>query len=186
MEKKYNTTECLSNSFTQRKKISQLEGDLRFTGRIYFKKSNFIKMELQGDENLNIYCNGEKIWVEDTDLGEVETYDFHKLRSSRRLSRLLPPVFLHSVQSLKEYFEISLIETEGRRDRLELIPKPGSNFSFTYLRFDVDSWGRIPWMKVEYENGDSTEMEFRKWARHPEISDYFFQYRKPLKNSHPI
>jgi outer membrane lipoprotein-sorting protein len=178
LEKKYNATETVSCRFSQTKTISQLEGIGRLEGRLYFKRPHFFRVEFRGPEKFTIYCNGKKIWLEDLDLDEVEVYDFSELGANDRLSRLLPPVFAADFEELKRAFTARLVSKEGGADRLELVPKPGSAYSFRNLRFDVDSLSRIPWMKIVYANGDTTEMKFRGWRSQPEISDSFFEYLK--------
>ena len=176
LEKKYEETEAVSCRFTQTKRILQLEGPITTTGRLYFKKPHYLRVEHQGEENLIIYCNGEKIWLEDLDLEEVEVFDFKTSGIEGRPSRLLPPVFTASTKELKTQFIIRLLDSPG--SRLKLVPRPASGYTFASLEFDVGSLSRIQWMKIEYANGDWTEMRFRSWKSLPEISDYFFEYMK--------
>lgn len=176
LEKKYEGTESVSCSFTQTKRILQLEGEIVTQGKLYFKKPHFLRVEHRGEENLIIYCNGEKVWLEDLDLEEVEVFDFKSSGMESRPSRLLPPVFIATAHELKELFIIRRLEDQG--SRLRLVPRPGSGYAFTRFEFEVDGLSRIPWMRVEYANGDWTEMRFRNWKRHAAISDYFFEYLK--------
>jgi hypothetical protein len=138
-------------------------------------------MEMRGSENLNLYVNGEKIWIEDLDLNEVETIDFDQLNINRRLARFLPPFFLRTIDELKELFNISLIPTKNGTNRLELSPKSAGEFKFRSCQFDIDSRGRIPWMKIVYDEENFKEMRFRGWKKIPKTSKYFFQYRKEKK-----
>jgi len=178
IEKKYNTTEALFCRYKQTEKISQLTEDIQLEGKLYFRKPHFIMMEMRGDENLNLYVNGEKIWIEDLDLDEVETIDFGQINTNRRLARFLPPFFLRTVDELKELFDISLLPTKNGKDRLEVIPRSTGGFKFSSFQFEIDSMGRIPWMKVVYDEENFKEMWFRGWKKIPKTSKYFFQYRK--------
>jgi len=109
---KYDTTEALFCRFEQWEKISQLKQQIHLEGKIYFRKPHFIMMEMRGDENLDLYVNGEKIWLVDLDLDEVEISDFQQRNTNRDLMRFLPPFFLRSFVDLRELFGISLISTE--------------------------------------------------------------------------
>jgi hypothetical protein len=80
-----------------------------------------------------------------------------------RLSRLLPPMFLQSVLELKKWFHISLLNSQGGKHRLELLPKSKVEFQFKSIRFDVGRWGKVPWMKVTYDEENFKEMRFRAW-----------------------
>lgn len=183
LEKKYNEAETVSCSFIQSKRIIQLEGTIVTSGELYFKKPHYLRMEHKGDENLVIYCNGEKVWLEDLDLDEVEVFEFSQMGAERRLSRFFPPVFTDSSRELMDYFSVRLAENTGETSRLELVPKPNSDYSFSSLEFEVGSLSRILWLRISYANGDRTEMKFRNWKSHQEISDYFFEYmKKSTKN----
>ena len=177
MEKNYNTTEALFCRYEQIETISQLTDKIYLEGKLYFRKPHFIMMEMRGDENLNLYVNGEKIWIEDLDLDEVEEIDFQQLGKNYRLSRLLPPFFLNTIDEIKDMFDISLLQSEGGKSRLELLPKSESDLNFISLQFDIDRYGRIPWMKVIYDEKNFKEIEFWDWEKVPKISKYFFQYR---------
>jgi outer membrane lipoprotein-sorting protein len=177
IEKNYDTTEGLFCRYEQTETISQLTDEIHLAGKLYFRKPHFIMMEMRGDENLNLYVNGEKIWIEDLDLDELEVIDFQHLGKNNRISKLIPPFFLNSIEELKKHFDITLIQSEKGPNRLELIPKPESGFNFISLQFDIDRYGRIPWMKVIYDERNSKEIWFRDWEKIPKISKYFFQYR---------
>ena len=84
-------------------------------------------------------------------------------------------------EEIKELFNISFIHTKKGKHRLELSPKSAGEFRFQSLQFDVDRWGRIPWMKVVYDEENFKEMRFRGWKKIPKTSKYFFQYRKSKK-----
>ena len=176
MEKRYQTTQAIFCRYKQTERISQLTEDIFVEGKLYFRKPHFIMMEMRGDENLNLYVNGENIWIEDLDLDEVEIFDFQQMNKNRRLARLLPPMFLQSVQELKEWFHISLLPIRGK-NRLELRPRSQEEFHFESIRFDVGRWGKVPWMKVTYDEENFKEISFRDWQKIPVTSKYFFQYR---------
>lgn len=181
IEKNYNTTEALFCRYEQIETISQLTEEIHLEGKLYFRKPHFIMMEMRGDENLNLYVNGEKIWIEDLDLDEVEEIDFQQLGKNYRISRLLPPFFLKTIEQIKELFDISLIQLGGGKNRLELLPKSNGEFNFISLQFDIDRYGRIPWMKVIYDQENFKEIKFRDWEKLPKISKYFFQFRGDKK-----
>lgn len=178
MEKKYNTIEALSCRYEQSEKISQLTEIIHLTGKLYFRKPHFVMMEMRGAENLNLYVNGENIWIEDLDLAEVETIDFAQMNTNQRLARFLPPFFLNSVAELKELFSITLLPATNGRDRLEFSPRSAAGFQFRSFQIEVDSLGRIPWLKVVYDAENFKEIRFKDWKKIPKTSKYFFQYRE--------
>ncbi len=178
IEKNYNTIDGLFCRYEQNEKISQLKQEVHLEGILYFRKPHYVMMEMRGDENLDLYINGEKIWIEDLDMDEVEIIDFRQLSQNRRLSKLLPPFFLNTIEEIRELFRIALIDTQNGKHRLELSPKSAGEFGFRSLQFDVDSRGRIPWVKVVYDEENYKEMRFQGWKKIPKISKYFFQYRK--------
>lgn len=178
MESKFNTTEALSYSFNQRKSINQLEGIFEFSGKVIFRKPHFMKLELRGEENLDIYMNGENIWLVDVEFGDVEIFPFEELGSNKRLDRLLPLLMLEDIPSLKQRFSIEYLKREKGKDFLRMIPKNGKEGSLSLIEFSVDRLTRIRHLRIEYSNGDWTETQFKKWEKLPKISKYFFQYRK--------
>lgn len=178
LEKKINSTETVSCRFSQVKSLPQLKGLVKTTGKLYFKKPHFLRMEMEGDENLIIYVNGEKIWLEDLDLEEVEVYDFEDFGAEEQMSRFLPPVFVKSAADLKRLFSIIIEEIPKRETRLEFIPKPSSGFSFVKLQVDIDDLSRMTGLRIHYGGGDRMDMSFHAWNKHPEISDHFFAYLK--------
>jgi predicted RND superfamily exporter protein/outer membrane lipoprotein-sorting protein len=176
LEEKYEATDSLSCRFTQTKSISQLVGKTEFKGEMIFRKPHFLHLELRGEENLNIFADGETIWLEDLDYDEVESFPFAALKDSGRLSRLVPPLFLSGSEDLRSSFDIELLPNEGDRHVLELTPKSLS--PITRIRFAVDPQSRINWMTIFYSNGDFAETRFRDWKKLPRISKHFFRYRK--------
>jgi len=184
LEKKYNSTEAFLYEYKQDKSVSQLIETMHFTGKLVFRKPHFIRMEMRGDENLNIYVDGENIWLEDLDLEEVEKHDFAEMSAGGRFTRMFP-VFLRSMDELKSQFKITLLKKEGGQNYLELIPKSDAS-SLASIKFSVDAWSRIRWMKVIYTNGDWTETRFHGWKKMPGISKHYFRYRESAKKQpHP-
>jgi outer membrane lipoprotein-sorting protein len=178
IQRKFEKTDTVFYEFKQVKSITQLSEPLHFTGTMVFRKPHFIKLELRGEENIVLYVNGEKIWIEDLDLQEVEAFDFDKLGLDRRISRLLPPIMLQSIQELEEKFEVRLTNKKGEREILEFKPRDKTEFSFKRFQISVDGLSRLTWMKVNYTSGDYTETWFSGWKKLPAISKHFFTYRK--------
>lgn len=176
MEKKYETSDGFSYRFTQTKSIAQLTEPLMLEGALTFRKPHFLKLELRGDENLNLYADGEKIWLEDLDLEEVDIYDFEQLGSNRRLSGLLPHAVVQSVEELKEMYDVRLAKREGNLAYLELTALTASESGPRECRFSVDQRSRLRWMKVVYANGDYTETHFMGWRKTGDFPAEFFTY----------
>jgi outer membrane lipoprotein-sorting protein len=176
MEKKYEASDGFSYRFTQTKSIAQLSEPLILEGTLTFRKPHFLKLELRGDENLDLYADGERIWLEDLDLEEVETYDFERLGSDRRLSGLLPHAAVRSSEELEELYEVRLDRREGNLDYLVLIARKPGTGGPRECRFSVDRRSRLRWMKVTYGNGDFTETRFREWRKSGDLPEEFFAY----------
>jgi uncharacterized protein len=177
LEKKYNTTEAFAYSFDQVKFLQQLTEPMEFKGTLVFRKPHFIRMEMRGEENLNLYVNGEFVWMEDLDFEEVDQFDFAEINSQGRLTRILPPVFVDGISTMKEKFQVRLDETMDQ-DVLELIPLESHVSPLRSIRFAVGSFSRILWMRTDYTNGDWTETRFSGWKNMPKISEHYFRYRK--------
>jgi outer membrane lipoprotein-sorting protein len=159
----------------QTKKITFLKNKISLKGRFYYKYPHFFRIEIKGDENYDIYCDGEKIHIIDHDLKENEVYDFKDLYSQNRLNKLLHPVIGQTREEIKSNYEITFNKDN---ELYELIPKTLSSRSYKKIIFDVDSMDRIKWMKVLYKNNDWTETEFSNWKELDKVSDYFFKYMK--------
>jgi outer membrane lipoprotein-sorting protein len=185
LEKNFNSAETVSVEFSQTKKITQLSGELSLSGQLTFKKPHFLKLEMRGDENLDLYTDGASIWLVDLDFDEVDVYEFGPEENRQRFSRLLPPVFLRSVEELKENYNISLDSGEGEKKILLISPRSGSESTFLAVTLEIDSLGRIDWMKVVYPQNEYIETRFRNWKKYPEISDHFFRYRGSKKKKEP-
>jgi len=177
LEKKYDTTEAFSYDFEQIKSLRQLTEPMRFTGTMVFRKPHFLRMEMRGEENLNLFVDGKSIWLEDLDFGEVERFDFDEVSSEGRLARMLPPIFVSGMDEIRDLFHIRLDE-EREQDVVEMTPKEEDLSSVRRIRFSVDSLSRIRWMRVDYVNDDWTDTRFTGWKTMPKISEHYFRYRK--------
>jgi len=170
--KKQNLITC---RIKQIKKIAFLKNEISLTGQFYYKYPHFFRIEIKGDENYDIYCDGEKIHIIDHDLQEHEVYEFEDLYSQNRLNKLLHPVIGQTQEEIKINYEIIFKEADHL---YELIPKALSSRSYKKIIFEVDSMDRIKWMKVIYKNNDWTETKFSNWKELDKVSDYFFKYLK--------
>jgi outer membrane lipoprotein-sorting protein len=176
MELKYEESDGFSYGFKQTKSIAQIDGLLNLEGTLTFRKPHFLKLELRGDENLNLYVDGKTIWLEDLDLEEVDSYDFEQLGSERRLSGLLPHAVVRSIEELEAIYDVELSKEEGKLAYLELTAKNPSERGPRECRFSVDRRSRLRWMKVVYGNGDFTETHFMAWRKIGDIPEEFFAY----------
>jgi outer membrane lipoprotein-sorting protein len=177
LEKRYGSTEAFSHHFDQIKSLQQLTEPMRFSGTLVFRKPHFIRMEVRGEENFNLFVNGESIWLEDLDFGEVEQFDFSEIMGNNRLNRLVPPFFIKDFSEIKETFQIWLDESSNQ-DVLEFIPTDKSPSSIRRIRLAVDKFSRILWMRVDYTNDDWTDTRFSGWKTMPKISEHYFSYQK--------
>ncbi len=176
LEDTFNTTEAFSHDFEQTRYLRQLTEPMTFTGTMVFRKPHFLRMEMRGEENMNIYVNGEHVWLEDLDFGEVEQFDFAEAGSESSLAGILPPLFLNGIGEIKERFQVRLDEAMGQ-DVIAMVPRKGYESPFTSIRFAVGSFSRILWMRIDYANGNWTHTRFSGWKNLPEISEHYFRYR---------
>lgn len=174
-EKRLQKENLISCRIKQTKKISLLKNEISLNGTFYYKYPHFFRVEIKGDQNYDIYCDGETIHVIDHDLEDHEVYDFKDLSSNNRLNTLLHPVIGQTQEEIKNNYEITFLAETGL---YELTPKLSSNRSYENIVFRVDSMDRIKWMKVLYQNSDWTETEFSNWKEFAKVSDYFFKYLK--------
>ncbi len=163
LQKRYEATDSFTCRYTQTKQISQLVGMFEFTGKIIFRKPHLLYLELRGEENLNLHMDDKTIRIEDLDLDEEEFFPINRVGDSERLSRLIPPLILSSVDQLKENYDIALLPEQNHRKILELTPKIPSQIA--QIRFALGTLGKIDWMKTKYTNGDFTETRFHDWKK---------------------
>ncbi len=170
--KKENLISC---DIKQNKQIEFLKDKISLKGRFYYKYPHFFRVEIKGDENYDIYCDGETVCIIDHDLGETEVHDFDVLSSQNRVQQLIHPVIGQTKEDIRNNYDILFHEDTHS---YELTPKSLSGSSYKTILFKVDIADRIKWMKIFYKNSDWTETEFSNWKELDKVSDYFFKYLK--------
>jgi len=170
--KKENLISC---RIKQIKNISFLKNKVFLEGEFYYKYPHFFRMEIRGDENYDIYCDGEKVYIIDHDLGEKEIHDVEELYSRKRPNKLALPLLGQTREQIKKNYKI-IFQKKGQL--YEVHPLSHTSQSYEKLHFKIDNMDRIEWMKIFYKNSDWTEIEFKKWKEHGKVSDYFFKYLK--------
>ncbi len=170
--KKENLISC---DIKQTKQIEFLKDEISLKGRFYYKYPHFFRIEIQGDENYDIYCDGDTVHIIDHDLGETEVHNFDNLYSQNRVQKLFHPVIGQTKDDIKKNYDIMFHEDTHF---YELTPKLLSSSSYQTILFKVDLADRIKWMKIFYKNSDWTETEFSNWKELDKVSDHFFKYLK--------
>lgn len=170
--KKENLISC---DIKQTKKIEFLKDKISLKGKFYYKYPHFFRVEIHGDENFDIYCDGETVSIIDHDLEESEIHDFNSLSSQNRIQQLLYPLIGQTKEDVKNNYDIQFHENTHS---YELTPKSFPGSSYRTILFKVDLADRIKWMKIFYKNSDWTETEFSNWKELDKVSDYFFKYLK--------
>ncbi|MBD3415390.1 MAG: hypothetical protein GF421_13310 [Candidatus Aminicenantes bacterium] len=174
-EKQLKDQNLITCDIKQTKSTEFLVDEVSLHGTFHYKYPHFFRIKLKGDENYELYCDGQTIHIIDHDLGEVKAYDFEDLTSQQGMPRLLIPVLGETKTEIKNNYEITYDES---KDQYRLEPKGTSNLTYKSIAFRVDQRDRIQWMKVTYSNHDWTETEFKNWKEHGPVSDYFFKYLK--------
>jgi len=171
-EKRFRQKKVISCSLFQKKKIRQLAGETVLEGKLYLKYPRFFRLEIRGDENYDLYCDGETVTLEDHDLEETEVYRFEDLGTKQELRQLMPPLLGQSRDEVeRNYTIISLPE----KNLFKVTPAAAVSQPFKELYFKVTSLGKIKWMRIAYPNGDWTETTFKNWQQSAGISDDFFR-----------
>lgn len=182
-EKRFMQKKVISCSLSQKKKIRQLAGETVLEGKLYLKYPRFFRLEIRGDENYDVYCDGETVSLKDLDLEETETYRLEDLGTKQELRQLMPPLLGQSRDEVeRNYTIISLPENH----LFKVTPAAAASQPFKELYFKVTSLGRIKWMKIAYPNGDWTETTFKNWKQTAGISDDFFHPPINKKSGHDI
>jgi outer membrane lipoprotein-sorting protein len=181
-EERLKDEKLISCKMTQTKKISYLKEPIKVSGTFYFKYPNLFRLEMSGDENYDLYCDGTIITIVNHDLDEKEVYDLKDLDPDRSGKKLLPPLINQTRADIEANFQISFSESD---DLYEVLPKSLADHSFKKLDFRIDAENRIKWTKLTYHNEDWTETVFSKWKKHGDVSNYFFKYLKNIPEHYP-
>jgi outer membrane lipoprotein-sorting protein len=176
-EERLKDEKLISCKMAQVKKISFLKDPVKISGTFYFKYPNLFRLEMRGDENYDLYCDGTVITIVNHDLDEKEVYDLKDLDPSQSGKKLLPPLINQTREDIKENYQISYSEAD---ELYEVLPKSMADHPFKKLDFKIDAEKRIKWTKLIYHNEDWTETMFSKWKKHGDVSDYFFKYMKNI------
>jgi outer membrane lipoprotein-sorting protein len=182
-EERLKDEKMISCKMEQIKKISFLKDPVRISGIFYFKYPNHFRIEMRGDENYDLFCDGTIITIVNHDLDENEVYELKDLDPNQRGRRLLPPLINQTRADIKENFQISFNATE---EQYEVIPKSMANHPFKRIDFKIDAEKRIKWIKLIYHNEDWTETRLSKWKKWGDVSDYFFKFLKNVPEQIPF
>ena len=181
-EERLKDEKLISCKMEQIKKISFLKDPVKVSGIFYFKYPNLFRIEMRGDENYDLFCDGTIITIVNHDLDEKEVYELKDLDPNQRGRRLMPPLINQTRADIKANFQISFGATD---EQYEVLPKSLANHPFKKLNFKIDAKKRIKWIKLIYHNEDWTETMFSKWEKYGDVSDYFFKYLKDVPKRFP-
>ena len=176
MAENLDSVEAVACGIEQVKVLKQLEGAIRMEGPLLYQKPHFIKLELEGDENMSLFSDGETVWLVDRDLEDVEKFSIQGAEKQRQLSSLLPPLFFLTREETEERFEISATASERWAHRLELTPKTMGDYPFERLVVDLSGRFRTQQIRMEFKNGDSVETRLKNCAKRPRTSLVAFRY----------
>ncbi|MCP4900305.1 MAG: MMPL family transporter [bacterium] len=176
LEKRAANTQAMSCEIEQTKSLEVFKEPVHLEGTIVFMQPSYIKVELQGDENLALFSNGETIWFVDRDLDEVE-----ELPATQRsaLSHVLPGFSLSDADALRNEFDVTMEQTEAAPYRLRLLPRAESDWPYELAIVDLDTHLRIDRTEIKYRNGDTVTTLYRKWRKHKKLPLGLFTYQTP-------
>ena len=176
LQAQHDSIDAVTCSFIQTKKVKQLVREVTLAGKLTLKKPHFIRLELRGDENMNVYANGKKVWVEDLDLDELQTYDFDPTKVDRRITALMPPVLEKDPDVLKRKFDMVLSRTTKGFHRIEMTPKAGEAVDCRSMAVVLDRWGRVRSLRTVRNEHEYSTITFRGWRRLVEAPDSLFRH----------
>ncbi len=169
--------EAVTCEYQQKKRLKQIDGEIRVKGKIQFQKPHYLRMDLTGDENLDILCNGQKIWIVDRDSLEVEIHSLEENTKSR-LARNLPFLYFFQLDEIRSHFTVTKTGDSKDGNVLELVPLPGRDFPFLRLTLELDGRDRLRRAVVEYSEEERIETTFSNWNRIEKVSVHHFEYRR--------
>ena len=111
-EERLKDEKLISCKMIQTKKISYLKDPVKISGTFYFKYPNLFRLEMRGDENYDLFCDGMIITIVNHDLDEKEVYELKDLDPNQGGRRLLPPLINQTRADIKANFHISFITTD--------------------------------------------------------------------------
>lgn len=169
---KMQETEAVSCTFSQVKRIRQLEGNLNLNGTMLFQKPHFLKIEMRGDANVDIYVREQTVTLVDHDLEEIEHYHFDELARSEHW--MSPMLIIFDMDEVEEMFELSM--TGGSQKEILRMSPRKKYHHIQNIDMRIDEFQRIRWLRVRYENGDMTDTKFQDWEKRKRISEDQFRY----------
>ena len=162
---KMKETKAVSCTFSQVKRIRQVDGNLHLSGTILFQKPHFMRIEMRGDANVDIYVREQTVTLVDHDLEEVEYHHFNELARSEHW--MSPMLIIFDLDEVEEMFEFTM--TGGsRKEILRMIPRKKYHH-IENIDMRVDEFQRIRWLRIRYKNGDMTDTKFRDWEKRKKI-----------------
>jgi predicted exporter/outer membrane lipoprotein-sorting protein len=174
LQERWQDTEAVSCKFRQTKSLQAIDGPIVLEGSLLYMKPRFLRLEVSGDENLVITSDGETLWVEDRDLGEVEEMSLATRGDADPTSLL--PLLLSSPAEWSKRFDIVVEKSAGGPERLVFTSRPdGPPTPIARIETELGTMLRIRRTVVTYRNGDSVETEFRAWTRTENLSKYLFR-----------
>lgn len=178
MAETLDSVEAVSCNIKQVKLLKQLDGPITLEGPLLFQKPHFIKLELSGDENLSMFCDGESVWLVDRDLEEVERMELSGADRDRQLSRMLPPLFFLTREELEERFAITSVVPAAKDGKhgLAMVPKAEGEFPFERLSVYMGDATRVQRMTMEFANGDRVQTDLEGCRKRPRTSLAVFKY----------
>ncbi len=153
---------------------SQVKGDLA-TGRIYFKPSNFMRLEQKTPRPETIVYNGHTLWWYIPDKKLVNKYPAEKFGQELRL---LSDVF-GGLGKVSEAFKISIIDQKDTGEFLvKLRPDPPWE-NIDYMVLSVTNNSDIRGVDIHNQLGSITRFKLEKLTPKEKFEKDFFQFVVP-------
>jgi len=181
IQKKYGTLSGLTVSYrrevftkTMAMLGDQVKGDLA-TGKMYFKPSNFLKLEQETPKQEFVISNAEILWWY---IPEKKTAYKYSAKEFGKELRLLSDIFRGLIK-VKERFQVSMLEANPLGEhQIQLIPAlPWQNIDRIVLTVTKGSDIRI--VGIHYQLGATTIFSLKKYGREKRFRKKLFQLHRP-------
>lgn len=170
LERFLDNTQSFSASFKQ--KLESEYGELlqQSAGKLSMQRPGKFRWDYTEPYPQNIISNGEKIWMYDSELEQVNVRPYEQVRSS-------PVNLLDNREKLEVAFSIVAMPSQEQQNWVKLIPKqPDSDFKVMLVGLQN---GKIKTMRFLDNFNQQTEISFDKLIINPVFKEDTFIFKVP-------
>lgn len=170
LERFLDNTQSFSASFKQ--KLESEYGELlqQSAGKLSMQRPGKFRWDYTEPYPQNIISNGEKIWMYDSELEQVNVRPYEQVQSS-------PVNLLDNREKLEVAFSIVAMPSQEQQNWVKLIPKqPDSDFKVMLVGLQN---GKIKTMRFLDNFNQQTEISFDKLIINPVFKEDTFIFKVP-------